>query len=50
MAYIPDNGILRTRKTSVQGNRKLHNAKVACKMSAVMPYNFYNLTADFFCQ
>ena len=50
VAYIPDNSIVRAVKDAVKGNRKLNNAKVACKMPSVLSNNLNYFGSDFLCK
>jgi len=47
MAYIPDNGILRTIENSVQSNCKFNNAEITGKVAAVFSNNIDYSSTDF---
>ena len=47
MAYIPDNGIIRTVENTMQSDCKFNNTKITCKMTAVFSNDIYNSCTDF---
>ena len=50
MAYIKNNGVLRTVENAVKCNSKFNNAKIACKVAAVFSNNVDYSCTDFLSQ
>ena len=50
VAYVPDNGILRAVKNTVERNGQFNHTEITGEMPAILSHNLYNFMANLLCQ